>query len=480
LAAAIEKRGYRATVVQQGFMGPEEILHFVETVKPFCVGLSVLTHTASRSQRLAEAIKARYPSVFIVVGGQHPSLATEYVCNPAFDFAVLGEGEITFTELLDFISGRRFACADEVRGIAYYSRSLGKLVQTPPRPRVSDLDSLPPAKRSPAYLRQARSWNLSYPSPLHQIAVAQITYSRGCRYRCAFCVSPTVWDGNHQMSNNSKSVTYRSAKSVALEVQRLHQVYGVNFLYFTDLTFNDDPRRIEELCGAFINAGLHGGSESDPHHLRDSVHWFALVKVGLDDATARSMVAAGCSKIGMGVESFSTAQVHAYKKPYKGLEILHNSLTAADKVGIINRCLLVLGAPTETPDTVEDTIVGLQRFPIDQVRIGFLTPYPNTSIHTQYRDRLLTVDFDLYDEERPVIKCPAFSSNELLECRQRIGHTFYSSSAYGARCSEKLKRFPWLQDSYAWFFNDLHSRTGGAIDLRSITSRAQVNHEVLT
>jgi radical SAM superfamily enzyme YgiQ (UPF0313 family) len=263
-------------------------------------------------------------------------------------------------------------------------------------------------------------------------------------------------------------------------VRRLHEEYGVNFVYFTDLTFNDDPRRVVELCEAFIEAGLHKGPESDLAHVRDSVHWFALVKVGLDEETARAMAMAGCSKIGMGAESFSTAQVAAYKKPYKGLGILHDSLGAADKVGIINRCLLVLGDPSETPDTIRDTIVGLQRFPIDQVRIGFLTPYPNTPIYRQFGNRLFTDDFDFYDEEHPLIRCDALSAGELIDARQRVGYAFYGCAEYQNRCADKLKRFPWLRDSYNWFFNDLHFRTKGELDLRTVASQAQTQQEVLT
>lgn len=479
LAGAAEARGYATAVLQQGSMSIGGIVRFVMDLSPFCVGFSVMTHTANRTREIAKAIKSASSNIIIIVGGQHPSLDPNYIAEECFDYAVLGEGESTFPDLLDFVCGRCFSPASDIKGIAFREPSQQRVSRTAPRPRIDDLDSLPPPKRIPTYLSQARSWNFTYPSPDRQIAVAQIGYSRGCRYRCTFCVSPPVWDKTHGITKPSKSITHRSPKLVAREVRQLHEKFGVNFLYFTDLTFNADIDRVHDLCWALIDEGLHEGSEMDPNHMTQSVHWFALLKVGLDDETAQLMARAGCSKIGMGVESFDTAQVHAYKKPYRGLDILKRSLAAADNAGIINRCLLVIGAPNETQESLATTIEGLKRLPIDQVRIAFLTPYPNTPIWFELSDKVVTNNLDLYDEEHPVVRCNSLSIDDLYEARSMIGYQFYGSPEYRIRCNGKLQRFPWLKSSYDWFFKDIYAHSGGTIDLRTLTASPQALQEAV-
>jgi radical SAM superfamily enzyme YgiQ (UPF0313 family) len=261
---------------------------------------------------------------------------------------------------------------------------------------------------------------------------------------------------------------------VAREARKLHEEFGVNYLYFTDLTFNDDADKLKEICWALIDEGLHEGEETDRSHLRDAVHWYALLKVGLDDETAKLMSRAGCSKVGVGVESFDAAQVQRYRKPYEGTSILDKSLTAADNAGIIIRCLLVIGSSTETPDTVSRTINNLKHLPVDQVRLAFLTPYPNTPIYHSLSSRLTTRDLDLYDEDHPIVRCDALSARDLCEARSRIVQDFYGSNQYRLRCKNKIKRFPWLKESYEWFFRDLYNRSAQSIDLRSLTSQFSI------
>lgn len=264
---------------------------------------------------------------------------------------------------------------------------------------------------------------------------------------------------------------YRPPELVAREARKLHEEFGVNYLYFTDLTFNDDTSKLRELCRALIDEGLHEGNEMDRSHLKDAVHWYALLKVGLDDETAGLMARAGCSKIGVGVESFDAAQVQRYRKPYGGAIILSESLTAADNAGIIIRCLLVIGSPTETPDSLSRTISNLRRIPVDQVQLAFLTPYPNTPIYHNLSSRLTTRDFDLYDEEHPIVRCDALSLKDLYDARSSIVRDFYGSNEYRLRCKNKIKRFPWLKESYEWFFRDLYNRSARSIDLCSLTSQ---------
>jgi len=424
--------------------------------------MTVFTYSLSIAQKLASMIKAKLPQTLIVVGGYYPSLIPSCVSYPDFDFAVIGEGEITFAELLQKALNNE--SMDSVRGIAYMKE--GKVVVNAPRERVKDLDTLPKPKRVREYVERARMFNLSYPDPDHQIA-AEIGCSRGCVGRCTFCVSNVMWDARHGIQEPCEmSVSLRSPKSVAQEIHQLHEEFGVNLLYLTDLTFNYNKERVRAICQAFIEEGLHdAGTEMDPDHVRKSVHWYALVKVGLDQETAKLMAQAGCTKIGTGIESFFEARARELAKPHREIGIVQRSLEAADSAGIINRCLLVFGSPNETWGTVRETIEGLKRFPIDQVRIAFLTPFEGTSFADEVKDSIADTDLNHYDTDHPVIKSN-LSPEELVEARSMIGRKFYGSQEYADRCKSKIARFPWLKESYRWWFADLFER--GIADLRWI------------
>jgi radical SAM superfamily enzyme YgiQ (UPF0313 family) len=463
LAGAVEAAGFEGVAFQPGTMSDEEIVSWVVAEKPFCVGMTVFGCSYPHAQTLAYMIKAEMPEVLIVIGGYHPSTVPGCIDFPDFDFAVIGEGEVTFVELLNAVaSNQPFS---EIKGISYVEND--EVVVTAPRERIYDLDTLAWAKRVPEYLAQARSYNLSYPSPDQQVAVAEVFASRGCPGRCSWCVSNIMWDARHGIDEPCKmSVSHRSAKSVAAEVRFLHDTYGVNLLYFTDLTFNLSKERVREICDALVAEGLHdAATENNPNHAQDSVHWYCLCKVGLDDETAQLMADAGCAKIGMGVESFFEAKAEEWCKPHHDLGITYKSLKAASDAGIITRCLLVFGSPDETKETIQETIDGLKSYPVDQVRIAFLTPFPGTEFAKEMADFILTDDLSLYDTETPILQ-GNLTQEELIAARTRIGRDFYSSDEYAARCISKLERFPHLRESYRWWFEDLNRR--GIADLRHL------------
>jgi radical SAM superfamily enzyme YgiQ (UPF0313 family) len=470
LASALDAHNYSTEIVRQADVSFPEIMSMVAELRPLCVGISVLSHTASRARILAAEIKKVSPNTYVVVGGQHPSIDTKYLLSGCFDFAVLGEGEATLIDLLGFLSSNSYGQPARIQGIAYKS-SDGTIVKTSPRPRIEHLDSLPLAKRISSFLSKARCWNLTYPPPHRQIAVAQIFYSRGCRHKCTFCVSPIVWHDMHVAPHSAFAVQYRSAVTVVREIRQLHDDFGVNYVYFTDLTFNNDNSRVAELCKALIAEGLHSGLEDDPGHQKKAVHWYALVKVPLDQQTASLMARAGCSKIGIGVEDFNIERTKAYQKPYRDRETLKMSLQNADSVGIIVRCLLMIGGPKETRQSIQQTIEALKMYPIDQVRVAFLTPYPNTPVFTTLSEHLMTYDLDLFDENHPVIQCDDFTPEELYNARRQIVNDFYGSNEYIARCQSKLERFPELSEAYHWFFKDLFRRSMGEINLLSSFSQ---------
>jgi len=137
-------------------------------------GLSCYTWNVAEFVEIARRVKTTFPGALVVAGGPHVQRAQDFLYEDGFDVIVLGEGEETFSELLDCDSRDGWA---EVAGLAFLD-SRGDVVQTPTRPRRSELDELPTALDH-IELRAADG------SALYRQAAYET--SRGCPYRCSFC-----------------------------------------------------------------------------------------------------------------------------------------------------------------------------------------------------------------------------------------------------------------------------------------------------
>jgi hypothetical protein len=137
-------------------------------------GLSCYTWNVAEFLTLARTVKREVPGALVVAGGPHVQRAEDFLFEDGIDVVVLGEGEKTFTDLLDSPDRAGFR---EVQGCAYLTPE-GVPHRTAPRTRTTDLDELPSAL-DVLELRDEQG------APMYE-HVAYET-SRGCPYRCSFC-----------------------------------------------------------------------------------------------------------------------------------------------------------------------------------------------------------------------------------------------------------------------------------------------------
>jgi hypothetical protein len=141
------------------------------------LGLSCYTWNIAEFLEIARTVKTAVPEVLVVAGGPHVQRAEDFLGSEPIDVVVLGEGEVTFTELLDCTSPTDW---NEVKGLAWLEGVNGSscVVRTPERPRTIDLNRFPSAL-DVIELRDAEG----------QPRYRSVAYesNRGCPYRCAFC-----------------------------------------------------------------------------------------------------------------------------------------------------------------------------------------------------------------------------------------------------------------------------------------------------
>src|SRR5207249_6429901 len=110
--------------------------------RPEVVGCSATTISVTNAARIAGLLKRSAPETVTVVGGPHVSAVPERTLGafPDLDYGIVGEGEISFFELLEHLrDGQRI---ETCSGLVYRTRT-GEVVANPRSPYLTDLDSLP-------------------------------------------------------------------------------------------------------------------------------------------------------------------------------------------------------------------------------------------------------------------------------------------------------------------------------------------------
>lgn len=192
----------------------EDVLKKIYRVKADAVLFSCYIWNIGFVLKVAGMLKKVSPETEIIFGGPEVSFDSRaYMERYGFiDGIMRGEGEETFADYLK--NGKA------VDGMIY--RSGGEIFEMPERPPVCGLDSLP-FPYTDEDIEKNRNKLIYYES------------SRGCPFRCSYCLSSTV-----------RSVRFRNIDKVKAELKRFIDG-GARIVKFVDRTFNADRQRASEL-----------------------------------------------------------------------------------------------------------------------------------------------------------------------------------------------------------------------------------------
>jgi magnesium-protoporphyrin IX monomethyl ester (oxidative) cyclase len=245
------------------------------------------------------------------------------------DFVVIGEGEITFTELVRFLrEGGTGPCT--VPGVMSRDEA-GNKMYAGDRPLIEDLDSLPLPART--YLDLSRYTAAGI--VIHAQDVQYLSSSRGCPYGCAFCASSPWWGGRFR---------FRSAKNLADEVELLVKDFGAKGLVFREDNFTVSRRRLMAFCDEMIKRGL------------DQVLWECETRVdAVNLEQLEIMYQAGFRGAWVGVESGSQRILDQVGKGIN-LEQIRTFFRNTRSVGIDIGAVFMLGFPDEKREEVHMSV----------------------------------------------------------------------------------------------------------------------------
>ncbi len=299
---------------------------------------------------LARAVKARYPNVPIVWGGNFPSLYPAPVLeSPYVDWVVRGQGESTFVELLDVLRGQRDPTT--VSGLGFRGAD-GSHWVGPERMWVGP-DQLP----APAYDKidvadYLRPTFLGRRSGVYQASI-------GCPYGCKFCGVISVFGSRERVQAPERTVEHLS---------RLVREHGMDSVHFYDNNFLVKEDHARELAERIAPLGLRWWCEARVDTLtRYSEDTWALLK--------RS----GLTMVFCGAESGSDAVLKKMNKGTTTAQVLEVAARAR-RHGIIPEFSFVFGDPDDPEREIENTLAFVRRLkdvnPAMELITYFYTPTP--------------------------------------------------------------------------------------------------------
>ena len=410
-AGALEQAGHEVLFLDcpAERINERDMLRMLVEFNPELTVLDTSTPSIYSDLRIASMIKKCLPNTFVILVGTHVS-ALPLQClklAPSVNGIAVGEYDSTLVEVAENLDGGEGLTG--VPGLCLNIR--GELVETGPREMIKDLDSLP--FLADVYSRHLKPENYFFAAARFP-SVMTIT-SRGCPYRCSFCVWPQVM--------HRESYRVRSAEHVAEEFGLFHEHFPtIAEIVIEDDTFSIDSRRVEEISEVLIR-----------NHNR--IPWTANVRANLSLCAMRKMKAAGCRLIIVGYESGSQEILNAVSK---GTTVEQNMEFAerAGKAGLLVHGCFMAGNPGETPETLEETFQMSLKLAPDTAQFFPIMAYPGTRLYRQYRSegKLRTENYDHWVTEEGLHDCvvdlPGLPSETLVEWCNSARKRFYLRPGY--------------------------------------------------
>jgi radical SAM superfamily enzyme YgiQ (UPF0313 family) len=369
-------------------------------LKADLVGISAMTSYVNRGYQIADAFRAR--GVPVVMGGVHPSFMPQEALKHC-DAVVIGEAELVIEKLLDDLEQ---GCL----GGAYRAD------------RLHPMNGLP----MPRYdlVKRNRYVNRTF-----------VQTSRGCHQGCTFCAEPLM---------NGLKVRQRPVEEVIREIESC----GSRTISINDADFFGAPQRPKEIMRALMGRGIRWQAGANS-------------KLAQDDRMLELAAASGCTMLSIGFESISRDTLQSVHKGVNRPETFAALVEKVHSYGIMVFGLFMFGFDGDDPSVFQQTARLNIEADLDVCAYSVLTPYPGTLTWYEMKKagRIVSYDWDKYDQTNVVYRPARMSADELRLGQTAAYETFYALSSLA-------RRFPLCgrRSRLQWSIYNLFVKKGAAAD----------------
>ncbi len=366
MAGSLEEAGHDSAIVDGNLEsdGVAATLRALDAASYDAVGITVMGGPQVQTAiDVSQAIRAHSPATPIVWGGYFPTLYPDAAINaPYVDYAVRGQGEETFTRLLQLLPAGSPDELGTVEGLTW--RHAGEIVHnrdrrfSPLRPTTLPYEKLlDPRKYLPHTFMGRRT--------------AAYQASLGCRFRCTFCGVASMFRG---------ATALPAAERLDRDLTYLRDTIGADSIQFYDHNFFDREEDMLPLLEVLA------------HH---ALPWWCYARAdALLNLSARGWALVRKSQMRMayiGAESANDALLRSIRKGTRS-----DQTTAVAELcrrnGVVPELSFMVAPPQDPEGETERTfefIRGIKRINPDAEIIVYIhTPLPPESVPGSIRSRV--------------------------------------------------------------------------------------------
>jgi radical SAM superfamily enzyme YgiQ (UPF0313 family) len=406
LASVLRDALYRVDFIdiRRDGVGREELKDRVKKGGYLMVGVKVFSISVTEANEVINAVREADPNTTIVIGGPHSTYAPEEAMRscPQADVGFIGEAEGSIAELARRIE--KHEPLTDLDSIVYRENGSTRVNR---KKHFLPLENLPiPAwdlMDPHLYAKYENLWFFSRGS-----LIANISVSRGCPFKCTFCSDFIV---------SGSKVRYRSIDDVMEEVKRLQSVYGVDELHLTDSIFTINKRYVFEFCEALIRKNI-------------KINWATPYGTRLDTLDApilRVMQEAGCYGTSVGIESGSARMMKFMKKGITPQKVEEKLNLIKETTNFLVQGFFILGYPSETRETMQETIDFACRLPLDMAVFAPFRATPGTEVvnYLEENEPEALPDWGAQSVEKMVYAPKGISLKEMEQWHRKAYRAFY-------------------------------------------------------
>ncbi len=344
--------------------------------------------------RMIEYAKGIKPNIMVVVGGgiMTADPETTMVAIPKADFGIIGEGELTMTELLVALTNKD--SIEQVDGLIF--RDGAKLLRTPRRKELVDLDSLPfpdyEGFNYGAYLKE----NPDMSDEGKKYSQVSVIGGRSCKYNCTFCFHPS-------------GTTYRqrSLDSIFEEIDYLVAHYDISYIALREELFATDNCRVAEFCRRVKKYDFD---------------WSIQLRIdSINQELVDLLKDTRCRYVFVGVES---ANDEVLKSMRKGITLnqIETALDMLKDAGLNSRSGVIFGDTEETYDTAMFTLKWfLRNNNRYRMFVDMIIAFPGSVLYKRAcQSGVIPNPVRFLQEGCPIVNVSKMSNSEFAEIVQKV------------------------------------------------------------
>ena len=405
-AGLLQKHGYEVTLVDApawGWDGADLKAH-LDKFRPDVVVTECNFQSLSNDIEMAK--RANEGSHLVIVGPPASQFAGR-ILKDGINFVIRYEYDFALLELVEALEEGL-----PLTGVRNLSFLKERMIDNPVRFSSSEeIEGLPFVSMVYKTHLDVRDYFLN-----HSLCpMVQIMTGRGCPNRCTFCSWPETLMG--------RRYRMRGVESVVDEFQFvMDEMPEIREIFIEDDTFTLNKNRTLRFCQEMKDRGI-------------DIKWGCQCRADIDYSTMRSMKQAGCRLLDVGYESGNDELLNRMRKGLTKSD-LERFTDEARRAGMRILSDFVIGLPGETKQTIDETMLFIEKIRPDLLQVAVATPIPGTEFYDYCKSNAHLMTEDLEDSlngegfQKCIVRYPHLSNEEIEEYASKILRRYYLSLSY--------------------------------------------------